>query len=101
MNIAVLGTGMVGSTIATELVRKGNRVMMGSRTKENPKAAAWSGAAGANASHGTYRDAAEFAEVIFNCTSGNGSLEALRAAVEENLRGKIIIDIANPLDFSN
>ena len=36
----------------------------------------------------------------FNCTSGGGSLDALKLAGENNLKGKIIVDLANPLDFS-
>lgn len=100
MRIAVLGTGMVGTAIAGKLVQLGHQVRMGSRTAGNEMAAAWASAAGAGASHGTFADAAAFGELVFNCTSGAGSLEALGAAGAENLRGKILIDIANPLDFS-
>ena len=39
MKIGVLGTGMVGATIATKLVELGHEVMMGSRTVSNEKAA--------------------------------------------------------------
>lgn len=100
MKIAVLGTGIVGNTIGSKLVSKGHDVMMGSRSSDNPKAAAWVASAGSNASQGTFADAARFGEVIFNCTSGAGSLEAMKLAGAENLRGKIVIDVANPLDFS-
>src|SRR5690606_32128480 len=55
---------------------------------------------GANASYGTHRDAAAFGEAVFNCTTGSASLEALEQAGRENLAGKILIDLANPLDFS-
>jgi predicted dinucleotide-binding enzyme len=41
MNIAVLGTGIVGETIASRLVELGHVVRMGSRTANNDKAAAW------------------------------------------------------------
>lgn len=101
MNIAVFGTGIVGNTIGTKLAQIGHKVMMGSRTPDNAKAIAWAESAGENALHGTFEEAARFGEVIFNCTSGAGSLEALHLAGDENLRGKIVIDIANPLDFSN
>jgi predicted dinucleotide-binding enzyme len=99
MRIAVLGTGMVGETIATKLVALGHQVTMGSRTADNEAARAW--AAGAGASHGAFADAAADAELVFNCTAGGGSLEALRAAGAENLAGKTLIDVANPLDFSH
>lgn len=100
MRIAVLGTGVVGRTIGTKLVGLGHDVRMGSRTADNERAAAWARDAGPNASHGTHRDAAAFGEAVFNCTTGSGSLEALEEAGRENLAGKILIDVANPLDFS-
>jgi len=37
---------------------------------------------------------------VINATSGTVSLDALRLAGEQNLRGKILIDVSNPLDFS-
>jgi predicted dinucleotide-binding enzyme len=74
---------------------------MGSRTANNPKAAEWVQQNGKSASQGTFADAAAFGEINFNCTNGVASLDALKQAGEENLRGKILIDIANPLDFSH
>lgn len=101
MKIAVLGTGMVGETIGTKLVELGHQVMMGSRTHDNEKALKWKAKLGEKASNGTFFNAASFGEIIFNCTSGKVSLEALQLAGRENLSGKILVDIANPLDFSN
>jgi 8-hydroxy-5-deazaflavin:NADPH oxidoreductase len=100
MRIGVLGTGMVGRTIGSSLLRAGQEVLLGSRTRENAGAAEWAGSAGVGASHGTFADAAAFGEVLFNCTSGMASLDALDAAGSENLAGKILIDVANALDFS-
>src|SRR5512140_1017468 len=100
MRISVLGTGMVGNTIGTALVKKGHEVKMGSRSANNEKAAAWVAQNGSNASQGTFEDAAKFAEIIFNCTKGEHSLDVLKAAGKQNLANKILIDVANPLDFS-
>jgi predicted dinucleotide-binding enzyme len=100
MKISVLGTGMVGETIASKLVALGHEVKMGSRSANNEKAAAWVKKAGAKASQGTFADAAAFGELLFNCTLGTGSLEALEAAGKQNLKGKILVDTSNPLDFS-
>ncbi|MFL5352957.1 NADPH-dependent F420 reductase [Archangium sp.] len=100
MKIAVLGTGMVGETIASKLVALGHEVKMGSRSANNEKAAAWVKKAGAKASQGTFADASAFGELLFNCTLGTGSIEALEAAGKQNLKGKILIDTSNPLDFS-
>ncbi len=100
MNIGVLGTGMVGSAIGTKLVMLGHNVKMGSRTADNEKAAEWVKNNGALASRGTFADAAMSAdEFIFNCTKGSASLEALKT-VGAHLKGKILIDLSNPLDFS-
>jgi len=100
MKIAVLGTGMVGEAISTKLVQLGHEVMMGSRTANNEKAAAWIGKAGKGASQGTFADAARHGEIAFNCTAGVASVEALKAAGADNLKGKVLLDLSNPLDFS-
>jgi len=101
MKLGVLGTGMVGKAIATKLVQLGHEVKMGSRTPDNEKAAAWlQESASDNASAGTFADAAAFGEMVFNCTSGVASIDALKAAGVDNLSGKVLVDIANPLDFS-
>jgi len=100
VKIAVLGTGIVGTTLGSKLVEAGNAVMMGSRSANNPKATDWVESAGEGASRGTFADAAAFGEVVLNCTAGMASLEALELAARENLDGKILMDLANPLDFS-
>jgi predicted dinucleotide-binding enzyme len=99
MKIAVFGTGMVGDTIGSRLIELGHQVMMGSRSASNEKAVAFVAKHKAGASAGTYADAAAFAELIFNCTKGDGSIEALKAAGNA-VDGKVIIDVSNPLDFS-
>jgi len=101
MKIAVLGTGMVGQTIGSKLVALGHDVKMGAREAANEKATGWAKKAGARASHGTFSEAAAFGEIAFNCTSGAASLKALEAAGAANLEGKVLVDIANPLDFSH
>ena len=100
MKIGILGTGVVGQTIGTKLVSLGHDVKMGARAAANEKAEKWVKENGARATHGTFADAAAFGEIVFNCTSGMASLDALRQAGARNLDGKILIDVANPLDFS-
>jgi predicted dinucleotide-binding enzyme len=73
---------------------------MGSRSVESEALLEWAGEAGGGARGGTFADAASTAELIFNCTSGEASLEALAAAGAGNLAGKVLVDVANPLDFS-
>lgn len=101
MKIAVLGTGMVGTTIANKLIALGHEVTLASRTADNTKAVAWlEQVASPLASAATFADAAGKSELVFNCTSGVASLEALNLAGADNLAGKILVDISNPLDFS-
>lgn len=86
MRIGVLGTGMVGRAISGKLAELGHDVQVGSRT----------------AGDGTveFADAAAHGELVFNCTNGAASLDALAAAGEPNLAGKPLIDVANALDGS-
>jgi predicted dinucleotide-binding enzyme len=89
---------MVGTTIGTKLAALDHEVMLGSRTPDNEKAIAWAKESGG--SHGTFADAAAHGELVFNCTSGVGALDALEAAGADNLAGKTLVDVSNPLDFS-
>ena len=86
MRIGVLGTGVVGTTIAGKLRELGHEVLIGSRS------------AGEDAV--PFADAAAHGELVFNCTNGNASLDALKAAGAQNLAGKVLIDVSNALDFS-
>ncbi len=100
MKIGVLGTGTVGRTIATKLVELGHEVTMGSRSAGSEPLRGWLEDVGGAARGGTFADAASAAELVFNCTAGEASLDALTAAGAENLAGKTLVDVANPLDFS-
>jgi 8-hydroxy-5-deazaflavin:NADPH oxidoreductase len=100
MKIGVLGTGMVGKAIASKLVEVGHEVRMGSRTADNAEATAWANDSGDRASNGDFADAAAFGELLFNCTGGMVSVAALEQAGEDNVNGKVVIDVSNPLDFS-
>jgi predicted dinucleotide-binding enzyme len=101
MKIGVFGTGIVGQTIATKLVALGHDVKMGSRTTTNEDAMAWAKAQGPRASHGTFADAARFGQLLFNCTLGEAALEVLKSAGADPMRGKVLVDLSNPLDFSH
>ncbi|MFJ3906795.1 NADPH-dependent F420 reductase [Streptomyces sp. NPDC090025] len=98
MRIAVLGTGEVGRRLASKLVEVGHEVILGSRSADHPGAKEW--AAAHDAAHGTFESAAAGAELVVNATGGLVSLAALRAAGEANLAGKVLVDVANALDFS-
>lgn len=101
MKIAVLGTGNVGSTIGSKLIDLGHEVVMGSRSATNEKALAFVAKNPEKAKAETFEEAAKFGEILFNCTLGSASIEVLTLAGEKNLAGKTLIDLSNPLDFSN
>ncbi len=100
MKIGVLGTGTVGRTIGSKLIELGHEVTMGSRSPDGEALRAWVNEAGADAHGGSFADAAAAGELVFNCTAGEASLEALEAAGTDKLAGKTLVDVANPLDFS-
>ncbi len=108
MKIGIIGSGVVGQTIGTKVVERGEDVVLGTRSPGNRNDKRgfgqslddWLKATGSKARVGTFADAAAHGEIVINATSGTVSLEALRLAGEQNLRGKILIDISNPLDFS-
>jgi predicted dinucleotide-binding enzyme len=98
MKIGVLGSGMVGQTIGYRLAELGHEVTVG--TRDPKKLEEWLGRAGPRAAADSFAGAAAFGEILFNCTAGHKSLEALNMAGEAALGEKILIDVANPLDFS-
>lgn len=110
MRAGVLGTGMVGRAIAGKLAAIGHEVSMGTRDvqasrerapgRDEPSLADWL-AANEGVRLATYAEAAEGAEMVFNCTAGAASIEALEMAGVERLEGKVLVDIANPLEWSD
>jgi 8-hydroxy-5-deazaflavin:NADPH oxidoreductase len=111
MKIAVFGTGMVGQALAGKLAELGHEVTVGTRDVEatlartesgyleNPPFAVWR-EAHPDVGLATTVDAAAEAELIVNASNGAGSIEMLESAGEDNLTGKVLIDVANPLDAS-
>jgi len=97
MKIGILGTGMVGNALGTRLVQKGHEVTMGSRTANNEAARKWASSLGERARTATFQNAAAFGEIVISCTGGMHSMEALESVGVELLRGKILIDVSNPL----
>ncbi len=110
MQFGILGSG-IGRTIGARLVELGHDVTIGTRDVAstlartepdgygNPPFRIW------QQQHpqvrlGTFADVAASGAVVINATNGAASLEALSLAGAANLDGKVLIDIANPLDFS-
>ena len=111
MNIAVLGTGMVGRALAGRLDELGHTVVVGTRdvsatmartepdSMGNAPFATWHGEH-SGIGLATFADAARDADLVVNASSGAATLEVLTLAGAENLAGKPLLDIANPLDFA-
>lgn len=99
MKIAVFGTGMVGRAIATKLSALGHKVSLGSRTATNEKAVEWAETTGGRV--GTFDQVCDGVDVIFNCTNGKASLEVLSSIDSAKLEDKVLIDVANELEFED
>jgi predicted dinucleotide-binding enzyme len=111
MKIAVLGTGTVGRAIAGRLDELGHAVVVGTRdplataARTDPAGAGAAPFATWQAEHApvtlaTHAGAAAGAELVVNATNGTAALDVLHLAGAENLAGKPLLDISNPLDFS-
>ncbi len=112
MQIAVLGTGVVGQTIAVRLAGLGHTVAIGTRdpgaTLERAEPDRFGNppmrdflAAHPDLTLATFADAAAGAELLVNATNGEVSQAALTAAGADNLAGTVVLDISNALDFAN
>ena len=111
MDIAVLGTGIVGQTVAGRLDELGHSVAIGTRDPQataarvdsdqmgNPPFSTWH-AAHPGVELTTFADAAAGATLVVNASSGTVALDVLGLAGADNLAGKVLLDISNPLDFS-
>lgn len=111
MKIAILGTGVVGQTLATKLASAGHDVMIGTRDPAatmkktekdgfgNPPFPEWQ-AKNPQVKLGTFADAAKHGELVLNALVGHATLQGLESAGQDNLADKVLLDISNPLDFS-
>ncbi|WP_104168943.1 NADPH-dependent F420 reductase [Arthrobacter sp. SX1312] len=111
MRIAILGTGSVGRTLAARLIELGHDVTLGTRDAQatlarkeadalgNAPFADWA-AANPDVTVRGFADAASGAEIVINATNGSASMDALARVGMEGLDGKVVLDLANPLDFS-
>jgi len=98
MRIAIIGTGIVGRTLALGLRQAGHDVVVGTRDPaETARREEWAGLEVPLRPLGTV---AAVADLVVNATSGLASLAALSEVGSDHLAGKVVLDVANPLDFS-
>ncbi|NNJ39438.1 MAG: NAD(P)-binding domain-containing protein [Eudoraea sp.] len=93
--IGVLGSGIVGQTLASGFLKHGYEVMIGSR--DTAKLAEWLENNPENSHLGSFEDTAAFAEIIVLAVKGTAVEAVLEQSGEGNLNGKIIIDATNPI----
>jgi predicted dinucleotide-binding enzyme len=111
MKIAVLGTGMVGRALAGRFADLGHDVIVGTRVVEETLSRTLQDAKGSapyaewQNAHPAVRLAAfpaagAHAEVLVNATAGLSALPMLELVGIDNLAGKVLVDLAVPLDYS-
>jgi 8-hydroxy-5-deazaflavin:NADPH oxidoreductase len=111
MKIAILGTGMVGQTLAVALAAKGHEVMIGTRDVAKSLASTEPNGYGmpafgvwhkehAGIAVATFADAAQWGDLLINASNGGMSLAVLNLAKLNTVGNKVLIDLANDLDVS-
>jgi predicted dinucleotide-binding enzyme len=93
--IGIIGSGIVGRTLANGFIKHGYDVTIGTNTasKRDDLQAKTNG----KATVGSFEDAATFGEIVVLATKGTAAEAALRSAGIANLNGKTVIDTTNPI----
>jgi predicted dinucleotide-binding enzyme len=89
----VLGSAIVGRTLAQGFKTHGYDVRIASRTPGKLEEFAKSSGIPAR----SFADVAAFGDLLVLCVRGAAAEEAIRLAGEGNVRGKVVIDTTNPL----
>jgi len=98
--IGVLGSGIVGRTLADGFFKHGYEVMLGTRDPARGEVPAWVAQHAAEhpgAQAGTFRQAAAFGEIVVLAVKGLVAEEVINQAGPDHFTGKIVIDTTNPL----
>jgi predicted dinucleotide-binding enzyme len=99
LKLGIVGSAGVAQTLADGYLGRGYEVRLG--TRDPGKLSDWLRSAGPTGSVGTFEDAAKFGDVVFLSVHGQAVLSAIELAGRESFSGKTVIDLTNPLDFSN
>ena len=92
--VAVLGSGVVGQTLADGFLKFGWEVMRG--TRDAGKLSDWKSKAGERASVGTFGEAAKWGDVVVLAVKGTAAAEVI-AACGDGIDGKPVLDATNPI----
>jgi predicted dinucleotide-binding enzyme len=96
MKVGIIGSGTVAQAVGDGFIKRGDEVMLSSRSPE--KLDEWVENAGDKASAGTMEKAAKFGELLVTAVSGTSVEEAIESAGPGSFDGKVVIDVTNPLD---
>lgn len=92
--IGVIGTGVVGQTLADGFLKHGYEVLRG--TRDPGKLTDWQKGAGAKAHVGTQADAARYGDLVVLAVKALAA-EELVAQLGGALDGRIVVDTTNPI----
>lgn len=101
MKIGIIGAGNAGKTLGSAFAKQGYHVMLGSRQPE--KLADWLRLEDVHQKRilvGTLHETAAFGDLLVHAITGQGAIEALKMAGEENLREKTLLDISLPIHLT-
>lgn len=96
MKIGIIGSGIVGQTLAKAFTSEGHTVMLGTRNIAKKEVVDFN-MANPQISIGDFVITAAFGEVLVLATGGSVTLEAITLAGTENFTGKLVIDTTNPI----
>jgi len=96
MKIGIIGSGIVGQTLAKAFTNEGNNVQLGTRNTSQEEVIKFKNE-NANINIGTFAETATFADLIVLATAGAVTIDAIALAGKENFNNKIVIDATNPI----
>lgn len=99
MKIGILGSGIVGKTLASGFIEHGYDVMVG--TRDTSKLEEWKAKVNGKGRVGSFEDAAAFGDMVVLAVKGHAAMDVLKMAGRQNFNGKPVIDATNPIDEKN
>jgi 8-hydroxy-5-deazaflavin:NADPH oxidoreductase len=94
MKIGIIGSGVVGQTLAAGFLKHGHEVEIG--TRDAAKLKDWS-AKHPGIKVKTFPEAAAFGDVVVLAVAGQVALEAVKLVGPKALSGKTVVDACNPI----
>ena len=94
-NIGILGSGIVGTTLADGFIKYGSKVMIGTRSPQ--KLDEWNEKSVENGSIGSFQETASFGEIVILAVKGTAAMDALKSLDPGSIEGKTVIDATNPI----